>query len=358
MARQSMAWKELRVGIVAILGFVILAAGLVLVSGGRGLFTPKNTLKTYLQNASGLRKGSLIWLAGIEVGSVDEVRVSSSNDPQRAVEVVMKIDQAFQQSIRQDSKATLGSIGLLGDKYIEISRGSQSAPMVLDGDEIDGSAPPDIKKIIQGTNDLMANVGDLVEKVTGIAGKINVQEGTLGKLINDPTIYNNLTASSEELQNLVNQMKNGKGTIGQLISEPHLYEELRETLQQGKNLVTKVDAGEGTLGKVVNDPALHDRAERMLARIETVVQRIEDGEGFLGRLSKDETLYRQFNQSIQKFTDVAEKMSQGEGTVSKLLKDPSLYANLDLAAAELVKTMHDVRADPKKFFRVNLFSLW
>lgn len=357
MARQSMAWKELRVGIVAVLGFVILAAALVLVSGGRGLLTPKYTVKTHLENASGLRRGSLIWLAGVEVGSVDEVRVSRSDDPGRAVEVHMKIDRAFQQSIRRDSQATLGSIGLLGDKYIEISRGSPSEPVVSDGGEIDGSSPPDIKRIIQGTNDLMANVGDLVQKVTGIAGKINVQEGTLGKLINDPTIFNNLTGTSEELQDLVKKITAGEGTIGQLVSDPQLYEELQKTLQQSQNVVTKVGSGEGTLSKVINDPALHDRAERILARMEKVVQRIEDGEGFLGRLSKDDTLYNQFNQSLGKFSSVAEKMSNGDGTVSKLLKDPSLYSNLDLASAELVKFLHDVRENPKKYLRIKL-SLW
>lgn len=352
-----MAWKELRVGLVAILGFVILAAALVLISGGRGLFTPKYTVKTHLQNASGLRKGSLIWLAGVEVGSVDEVRVSRSDDPALAVEVVMKIDLAYQQSIRRDSEATLGSIGLLGDKYIEISRGSQSEPVVSDGGVIDGSSPPDIKRIIQGTNDLMANVGDLVEKVTGIAGKINVQEGTLGKLINDPTIFNNLTGTSEDLQGLVSQIKTGEGTIGRLLSDPQLYQEMQEMMRQGQNVVTKVESGEGTLGKVVNDPAIHDRAERILARFETVVKRVEDGEGLLGRLSKDETLYREFNQSLQKFTDVAEKMSRGEGTVSKLLKDPSLYSNLDEASAEMVKFMHDLRQNPRKYLRIKL-SLW
>ncbi len=357
MARQSMAWKELRVGIVAISGFVILAAALVLVSGGRGLFTPKYTVKTHLENASGLRRGSLIWLAGVEVGSVGEVRVSRSDDPGRAVEVHMKIDRAFQQSIRRDSQATLGSIGLLGDKYIEISRGSQAEPVVSDGGEIDGSSPPDIKRIIQGTNDLMANVGDLVQKVTGIAGKINVQEGTLGKLINDPAIFNNLTGTSEELKGLVREITAGKGTVGRLVSDPRLYEELQKTIQQGQNVVAKVESGEGTLGKVVNDPALHDRTERMLARVETVVKRIEDGEGLLGLLSKDESLYREFNQSMQKFTDVADKMSRGDGTVSKLLKDPSLYANLDEASAELVKFIHDVRVNPKKYLRIKL-SLW
>jgi len=354
MARQSMAWKELRVGIVAILGFVILAAALVLVSGGRGLFTPKYTVKTHLENASGLRRGSLIWLAGVEVGSVDAVQVSRSDDPSRAVEVHMKIDRAFQQSIRRDSQATLGSIGLLGDKYIEISRGSQSEPVVSDGGEIDGSSPPDIKRIIQGTNDLMANVGDLVERVTGIAGKINVQEGTLGKLINDPGIFNNLAGTTEELQDLVKKITAGEGTIGQLVSDPELYEELKETVQIGQNVVTKVESGEGTLGKVIGDPALHDRLERMLARAEKVVQRIEDGEGFLGRLSKDDTLYTQFNQSLGEFSNVAAKMNNGDGTVSKLLKDPSLYSNLDLASAELVKFMHDLRENPRKYLRIKL----
>ena len=161
----------------------------------------------------------------------------------------MKIDRGFQQSIRRDSEATLGSIGLLGDKYIEISRGSQSAPVVPENGEIDGSSPPDIKRIIQGTNDLMANVGDLVQKITGIAGKINVQEGTLGKLINDPTIFNNLTGTSEDLQGLVSQIKTGEGTVGQLISDPRLYQELRQTLLQGTERGDQGGFGRGNLGQ-------------------------------------------------------------------------------------------------------------
>ncbi|MDE2756825.1 MAG: hypothetical protein OXI92_09815 [Acidobacteriota bacterium] len=125
-------------------------------------------------------------------------------------------------------------------------------------------------------------------------------------------------------------------------------------MQKSQNVVAKVESGEGTLGKVIGDPALHDRAERMLARVEKVVQRIEEGEGFLGRLSKDDTLYTQFNQSLGKFSNVAEKMSNGDGTVSKLLKDPSLYSNLDLASAEMVKFMHDLRENPRKYLRIKL----
>ena len=358
MARRTMAWKELRVGILAVLSFVILTAALVLISGGRGLFTPKYTLKTHLPNASGLRKGSLVWLAGVEVGSVDQVNISPSDNPDQAVEVVMRIEQAYQSSIRQDSEATLGSIGLLGDKYIEISRGSQSSAVIPENGEIAGSSRADIKKIIQNTDDIMANFGDLVEKVTEIIGKINVREGTLGKLINDPSIFNNLTGTSEELQGLVTQIKTGEGTIGRLIAEPEIYEDLRKTLLQAENIVAKVNEGEGTLGKFVNDPALYDRAESMIARVETVVQRIENGEGFLGRLSKDDSLYLQLNESLEKFADVAEKMNRGDGTVTKLLKDPSLYANLDQATAELVKFMHDFRQNPNKYLRIKLLSLF
>ena len=91
MARRKMAWKELRVGILAILGLVILAGVLVLISGGKGFFTEKYTLKTYLQSASGLRKGSRIWLAGIEVGNVYQVNITLLKDPNRAVEVIMRI---------------------------------------------------------------------------------------------------------------------------------------------------------------------------------------------------------------------------------------------------------------------------
>jgi phospholipid/cholesterol/gamma-HCH transport system substrate-binding protein len=352
MARKRLAWAELRVGILVIFSFTILAVAIVLISGGAGFFTKKYELKTYVGSASGLRKGSLVWVAGIEGGNVAKVNITTSPDPNRAVEVVMQVEERYSQTIRGDSVATLGSIGLLGDKYIDITRGSPGAKPTPPGGEVKGSAEADIKKIMQNSNDLVANLGDLVNKINDITRKIDQGEGTIGKFINDPSLFNKLNRTVEEAQDLLATVKSGDGSIGRLISDREFYDTLKGTLTRVDNVTAKVEKGEGTLGKFVHDPAVFNRAESLLAKFNVVADRMEKGEGFLGKLSKDDSLYVQFRESLGKFSAIADRMNQGEGTIGKLMVDPSLYSNMNQATGELVKLLYDFRQNPKRFLQI------
>lgn len=352
MARKRLAWAELRVGILVIFSFTILAVAIVLISGGAGFFTEKYELKTHLGSASGLRKGSLVWVSGIEAGNVSTVSITTSPDPNRAVEVVMQVEKRYSQIIREDSVATLGSIGLLGDKYIDISRGSAVAKPTPPGGEVKGSAEADIKKIMQNSNDLVANLGELVNKINDITHKIDVGEGTIGKFINDPSLFNKLNQTVEEAHSLLATVKSGEGSIGRLISDREFYDTLKGTLTRVDNVTAKVERGEGTLGKFVHDPAVFNRAESLLAKFNTVAERMERGEGFLGRLSKDDSLYVQFRDMVEKYSAVAERMHHGEGTFGKLMTDPSLYSNMNQVTGELVKLLYDFRQNPKRFLQI------
>jgi phospholipid/cholesterol/gamma-HCH transport system substrate-binding protein len=352
MARKRLAWAELRVGILVIFSFTILAVAIVLISGGAGFFTEKYELKTYLASASGLRKGSLVWVAGIEAGNVSTVNITTSSDPNRAVEVLMQVEERYSQTIRDDSVATLGSIGLLGDKYIDISRGSPAAKPTPPGGEVKGSAEADIKKIMQNSNDLVANLGDLVNKINDITRKIDQGQGTIGKFINDPSMFNKLNRTVEEAHDLLATVKSGDGSIGRLISDREFYDGLKGTLARVDNVTAKIEKGEGTLGKFVHDPAVFNRAENLLAKFNVVADRMEKGEGFLGKLSKDDALYVQFQDSLGKFSALAERINQGEGTIGKLMVDPSLYSNINQASGELVKLLYDFRQNPKRFLQL------
>ncbi|MCI0420977.1 MAG: MlaD family protein [Acidobacteria bacterium] len=352
MARKRLAWAELRVGILVIFSFTILAIAIILISGGAGFFTEKYELKTFLASANGLRKGSLVWLAGLEAGNVSAVNISSSPDPNRAVEVVMQVEKRYSQTIREDSIATLGSIGLLGDKYIDISRGSPGATPTPPGGEVKGSSEADIKKIMQNSNDLVANLGELVNKIDDITRKIDQGQGTIGKFINDPSMFNKLNRTVEEAHDLLATVKSGEGSIGRLISDRELYDRLNGTLTRFDSVAAKVEKGEGTLGRFVHDPAVYNRAESLLAKFNVVADRMEKGEGFLGKLSKDDALYVQFRDSVGKFSALAERMNQGEGTIGKLMVDPSLYSNINQASGELVKLLYDFRQNPKRFLQL------
>jgi phospholipid/cholesterol/gamma-HCH transport system substrate-binding protein len=352
MARKRLAWAELRVGILVIFSFTILAVAIVLISGGAGFFTAKYRVKTYLPSASGLRKGSLVWLTGIEVGNVSAVNVSNSSDPNRAVEVVMQVEKRYAPTIRQDSVASLGSIGLLGDKYIDVSRGSTAKAQIPEGGEVTGAAEADIKRIIQNSNDLVANLGDLVTKINQITTKIDAGQGTIGKFINDPSMFNRINSTVAGAEDLLNEIKSGEGSIGRIISDRELYDRLNGTLSRVEGVASRIEKGEGTLGKFISDPAVFQKTDTLLARFNVVADRMEKGEGFLGKLSKDETLYVQFRDSLGKFSILADRMNQGEGTIGKLMVDSALYANLNNASGELVKLLYDFRQDPKKFLRI------
>jgi len=352
MPRRRLAWAELRVGILVVASFTILAIAIVLISGRAGIFTTKYTLKTYFPSASGLKKGSLVWLAGIEVGNIHDVNISPSPDRNRAVEVIMRIDKSYQNSIREDSVASLGSIGLLGDKYIDISRGTESSKVIPPNGEVRGKAEADIKIITQNANDLVANLGDLVDKINQITTKIDVGQGTLGKFINDPSIFTKINTTVDEAQKLILEAKSGEGSIGKLIGDREIYDRLNGTLIRIDNVMAKVESGEGTLGKFVSDPAVFNRAETLLTKFNVVADRMEKGQGFLGKLSKDETLYTQFRDTMSKFSAIADKMNQGEGTVGKLFVDPSLYSNLNNASSEVVKLLYDFRQNPKRFLKI------
>jgi len=170
--RRSLAWTELRVGILVITSFALLALAIFYISGQSGFFVPKYTITAFFQNANNLRNGAEVSLEGVTIGNVDSVRISKEPDPNKAVEAEMQIDQRYQNIIRTDSKVTISTIGLLGDSKIDITRGSETGMVIPNGGFIQGSEEGDIRKIVQGTNDFIANLQVLSEDFKMIADRV------------------------------------------------------------------------------------------------------------------------------------------------------------------------------------------
>jgi phospholipid/cholesterol/gamma-HCH transport system substrate-binding protein len=357
MARKRLAWSELHVGFLVLTSFGILTLAIILISGKASIFTRNYSLRTFLPSASGLKRGSLVWVAGIEVGNVHDVRISTYKDPAHAVEVILRVSQEYQTAIRTDSVASLGSIGLLGDKYLDISRGSDKFPMILPDGEIKSSSEADIRKIIQNSNDLVANLGDLADKINSITTKIDKGEGTLGKFISDPSMFNQLNQTVQDASDIVIKLKSGEGSLGKMLTNPELFEHLNDTLSRVDSVVTKVDKGEGTLGKLISDKSAYEKMDSLLAHANAVADRLEKGEGLLGKMSKDDSLYFELKDSIAKVNQLMDRINRGEGTIGKLANDSSLYENINSASAELIKLLYDFRQNPSRFlrFKIGLF---
>src|SRR4249920_2588308 len=123
---QTLAWKELRVGILVVTSVVLLAVAIFYIGGDTGFFTPKYKMTVYFHSADGLHKGALVLVNGVRIGNVSDINLTSDPDTNRAVEVGLRLIKSRHDMIRTDSAATIGTVGVLRDHQVEFSRGSPS----------------------------------------------------------------------------------------------------------------------------------------------------------------------------------------------------------------------------------------
>ncbi len=355
-----MAWKELRVGILVSASFLLLAAAIFLIGGDTGIFTPKYNIFVYFASVSGLRAGQEVQLEGVSIGSVGAVRLVNDGVPSRAVEVQLKLEKKFQTLIHTDATASIGQIGLLGDQVVNISRGSADKPQVPENGTIGSADTGDIKKIITGTNDIVANLNDMTNTVNALLDKINRGEGTLGLILNDRSMFDRMNKSIDQLDNLIADVRGGNGTVGKLISDDELYrnvkssvDQINGTIAKLNGVIDKLDNGPGTIGKVMNDPALYNKLEQVATKVNTLMDNIDRGQGTIGKLYKDEALYNELHNTVSHVNSLVTSIDNGEGTLGKMAKDATLYNSLTQTSSELQKLMYDFRQNPKKYLTIN-----
>jgi phospholipid/cholesterol/gamma-HCH transport system substrate-binding protein len=357
---QKLAWRELRVGILVITSVVLLAVAIFYIGGDTGFFTPKYKMTVYFHSADGLHKGALVLVNGVRIGNVSDINLSSNPDTNRAVEVSLQLLKSHHDLIRTDSVATIGTVGVLGDQQVELTRGSADKPVIPDGGTLQGMDAGDIKQIISNTNDVVANLGTLTSKMGALLDNINSGKGTAGKFLNDTSIYDKLDATVDEAHALVADAHTGKGSVAHLLSDDELYQgvktsvdRLNITLNKVDGIVDKIDKGNGNLAKFINDDSLYQKVDQLVSTFSTVAGRIERGEGTLGKLSKEDTLYINLNTTLNKTNTLLTSVENGEGTLGKMMKDATLYNSLTQTSSEMQKLMYDFRQNPKKYLTIN-----
>lgn len=350
--RQSLSWVELRVGILVIASFALLGAGIFYVGGQAGFFTKTYSITAYFGSANGMTRGADVWLEGVPVGSVSAVRVSPSADPLQSVEIAMNIDASYQDMIRTDSVLTIGTIGLLGDGYVDITRG-YTGDVLQDGATILGSSSGSIRDIIEGTDDILANMDVLSSQVQEITQRVSEGEGTLGHLLTDSSVYDNLDATTAEANLLVRDARTGTGTIGRLMADDELYANALASIARVDGIISRVEAGEGTIGRLLTDASLFDQMNEVVSNFNVFTDRLEQGEGTLGKLSTDDTLYMNASNAMEDISGMVASVANSEGTAGKLINDPALYNNMNTTISEFLKLVYDFRQEPEKFLTIN-----
>jgi len=354
MAIQNRAtWARLKVGILAIFAMSILAVLMFLITGNTNIFESDVVIYTFMADAAALTTGAPVNLDGIPIGKVKTIALSGSKDPLRLVRLDMQIPEHHLKNIPSDSLASISSANVLGTKYINIKSG-KSNTNVAAGQELPSVNTGELQDLVQQGFGVMNSLQDTVQRVDRIVGLVENGKGSIGKLLVDETLYNNLLQILNQVKGLADTLNSDKGTIGVLLNNRELYDNFRATLGRVDTMLQQLQNGEGTAGKFLKDPALYDESRQTIAGVHKLVDDLNAGKGTAGQLLKSDDLSNQLKESIAKIDSVIDKVNSGQGTIGQLLVNQQLYDNLNGATREMHLLMKDFRSNPKKFLRIKL----
>lgn len=320
-------------------------------TGAGGPFTPKIYLKGFFDNAGGLRVGAPVRLQGVDIGNVKSIRIVPGKEP-RPVEVIMKVNTRFLSGIRKDSIAQLSTAGVLGETFVDIDSTQARGPEVQDGDTLQMRSQPDIQDVVRSTQSSLQNLDVLLRRADRILSFVESGQGSIGKFIYDPSLFNQFNATVREFQNIVQGINSGKGTLGKFLTDDELYRKANDSVDKLNRIVSELQAGQGTAGKFLKDPALYNNANQTVAKVNRLMDDINAGRGTIGLLSKDEQFRAKVNDTITKLNALTDKLENGDGTAGRFVNDPTLYNNTNQMLLETRNLLQAIRENPKKYLTI------
>jgi phospholipid/cholesterol/gamma-HCH transport system substrate-binding protein len=346
---RSLAWSELKVGLLTVFAIVMTTVLIFMLSGESGFFWQRYSIKTVFTDVAGLKPGAPVRVAGVEIGSVTGVDFIGDS-----VEVVMQVSRDRQHLITDRSTAVLGSVSLLGEAAVDISASAAGTPIPEWGYVPTGKTGGSIAGVAT-----QATAG--LEQATQLISDLRGGRGTAGKLFTDDALYAELTKflmAAEEvtgrLNDVTSKINSGEGTLGRLIANDASGKALEASLQNLENVTARIRAGEGSLGKLLTDDALVRSLTSTTTNLDAITGRMNRGEGTLGKLATNDELFTRLNSTSDRMDKLIASLQQGEGSAGQLLRDKQLYENMTGAVGELRDLVKDIRADPKKYLNVKV----
>lgn len=287
---------------------ILIALGVfTIVLSRQNLLHKRYPVAVYFDEISGLREGDHVFLRGTKVGVVKSTVLENNR-------VAVRADLDVRVQFREGYKVEVISSSMLGGKLLKINEGPMSAVPLPENAVIIGENPTDI----------LEELGVAVASIKKMAEQVSAGEGTLGKLIRDEKVYNDLQETMANLRQVSGQLAKGQGTLGRLLNDETVYADLKTTMSNLQEVSGRLANGEGTLGKL---------------------------------LSEDEKLYQDLSASMSNIRSITDKIQSGQGTLGKLVSDDQIYVDAQKLLEELRAAIDDMReTSPVTTFSTVLFG--
>jgi len=341
--------REVTVGLLILSALVVLAAGVFLIGEKNNLFSRKNEYYILFGSVSGLKPGSPVQLNGVDVGTVQKVTLPQ-NPREAQIEVWIDVDRKYAERIRggtpppggkgQPSQARIKTLGLLGDKYIDLSSGSPGLDVIPTGGQIPSAQPTNVDALLASGEDVMDNVVEISASLSTILSRMERGEGLLGELTSDSEpgrrLKQSLIASAESMQRIATKVETGEGPLPRLLNDRKMADRLASSLDRFESILAQAQTGPGLLPGLLNDPAAKQKFDDTLATlnqaahdVQGLTADLETSDALLPRLLNDEEYGRELtgkvDELVNRLNEISKKISQGDGTAAKLINDPQIY---------------------------------
>lgn len=322
--REQIGWAQVKIGLLVMAALSFLIIMIMNLEEGLGLFSRQTKFRAMVSHTQGLKVGGPVRMNGVDIGNVHRITIAGETPH---VEITFTVKSDVAPHIREDASISIRALGLLGDKFLEVSPGTISKPSLHPGSVLMGKAEMDIGGLAGGASSLIEKVNTALEEVQQTLAAITKGQGTTGKLVNDPELYNR---SREVL------------------------EKLNQASEKSLALLDKVERGEGTVGKLVTDKELYARATQAVKELNDLARKLSNENGTLAKLA-DPTLYAKLDNLTARGEQLLNRVERGEGTVGKLVTSDQLYARADKLLTEVEQFVADVKKNPTKYFKFSVF---
>jgi phospholipid/cholesterol/gamma-HCH transport system substrate-binding protein len=348
MPRRS---REVKVGLVILGAVVVLAIGVFLIGDKNNLFSRKNEYFVLFGSVSGLKPGSPVQLNGVDVGTVKKV-VLPENPRLEQIEVWINVDRKYAERIRggpqlpasgglnPPSQARIKTLGLLGDKFIDISSGAPEYPVIPSGGQIPAAQPTNVDALLASGEDVMDNVVEISASLSTILARMERGEGLLGELTSNSAsgqqLKQSLLGTAASMERIAAKIETGEGPLPRLLNDRQMADRLASSLDRLESLLAQAQNGPGLLPGLLNDPSAKQKFDETLATLNQMARDLqgftadlETSDALLPKLVNDEEYGREItgklNEIVNRLNEISLKLSRGEGTAAKLINDPQIY---------------------------------
>ncbi len=333
---------EQKVGLFFLFALIMLGVMIELVEDWKPFETHYDYVALF-ESSVGLKDGDPVRVAGVEVGKIQSISIEDGK-----VRVDFYIDGSV--VIRRDSIAKIRQTNLLGGVFLGLDFGTPDSEILPPGSVVTTHEATNLDELISGLDRnqqrVLQPLGDMLDenrepltnaisRLDRVMAKIDEGEGTLGRLINNPELYDEVVTMSARVNKILLRIEQGEGTLGKLMADSELYDNLSLTMANLQSVTEQLNEGKGTLGKLLVDDRLYEEATITLTGLREITEKVNAGQGSFGKLVNDDALYEDIREGVARINSIAAKIDDGKGTLGRLVNEDTLYR-------DAVTTLHKV----------------